>query len=94
MGRMLRFCGCGLGQNWRIHGFVVIRRDAKACSLLQLHGSQLGRFGANGTERFGPPVTLRQRETRLMSDICIITQVSRTIGALRGRAARGAPAPL
>ncbi len=27
----------------------------------------------------------------MVSDICIITRVSRTIGAVRGRAARGAP---
>jgi hypothetical protein len=36
-------------------------------------------------------IRLMEKESKVKADICIIIRVSRTIGALRGRAARGAP---
>lgn len=35
--------------------------------------------------------SLEQKDAWMKTDICIIARISRTIGADRGRAARGAP---
>ncbi|MBO27215.1 MAG: hypothetical protein CML61_00435 [Rhodobacteraceae bacterium] len=47
------------------------------------------------TRPLSPPILRANRfagMTRMKDELCIIARVSRTIGALRGRAARGAPA--
>jgi hypothetical protein len=60
--------------------------------MLHLHASQTERAVANGTDAGTADLQHNaQREPHLNADLCIISRIIRTIGAQRGRAARGAP---
>jgi hypothetical protein len=89
MGRLLQFQDNWVGHFWPI-GAIFPQPPLK--EMLRLHGSQTGWHGANGIENAALTAQdLIKKESAMKPDICIITRVCRTIGADRGRAARGAP---
>lgn len=59
--------------------------------MLHMQRSQMNHRGANRTETAPGICTLVFQEAPMNAYLCIITRIALTIGAERGRAARGAP---
>ncbi|MGJ8625338.1 MAG: hypothetical protein ACSHXB_00145 [Sulfitobacter sp.] len=85
IGQALRFCRKSSAKTCHLIQFVIATRDANAGRKWNLPS----RTGQNGSLVLSSIQV--QESAPLQHCICIITLVIRTIGAERGRAARGGP---